>query len=139
MDIEEIRETGLGLPHATERCPFGPDTLALEIGGKMFCLIDLSGEWQFYNLKVDPDYSIELQDRYPEVRPGYHMNKRHWISKQHPSEDRERANPPRLSADRQRPNQEAPSRIRLRIGNFTLHYKFKHPLFCHETMFYLIS
>ena len=80
MDIEEIREVGLGLPHATERCPFGPDTLALEIGGKMFCLIDLSGEWQFYNLKVDPDYSIELQDRYPEVRPGYHMNKRHWIS-----------------------------------------------------------
>ena len=80
MDIEEIREVGLGLPHATERCPFGPDTLALEIGGKMFCLFDLSGEWQFYNLKVDPDYSIELQDRYPEVRPGYHMNKRHWIS-----------------------------------------------------------
>ena len=80
MDIEKIREVGLGLPFATERCPFGPDTLALEIGGKMFCLIDLSGEWQFYNLKVDPDYSIELQDRYPEVRPGYHMNKRHWIS-----------------------------------------------------------
>ena len=80
MDIEEIREVGLGLPFATERCPFGPDTLALEIGGKMFCLIDLSGEWQFYNLKVDPEYSIELQDRYPEVRPGYHMNKRHWIS-----------------------------------------------------------
>ena len=80
MNIADVREYGLSLPHATERCPFGPDTLSLEIGGKMFCLMDLSGHWQFYNLKVDPDFSIELQDRYPSIRPGYHMNKRHWVS-----------------------------------------------------------
>lgn len=75
MNIADVREYGLSLPHATERCPFGPDTLSLEIGGKMFCLMELSGQWQFYNLKVDPDFSIELQDRYPSIRPGYHMNK----------------------------------------------------------------
>ncbi|MDD5839523.1 MAG: MmcQ/YjbR family DNA-binding protein [Bacteroidales bacterium] len=33
-----------------------------------------------YNLKVDPDFSLDLQERYPCIRPGYHMNKRHWIS-----------------------------------------------------------
>lgn len=81
MNIEEVREFGLSLPFATERCPFGPDALALEIGGKMFCLMDLTGYWQFYNIKVDPDLSIELQDRFPDyIRPGFHMNKRHWIS-----------------------------------------------------------
>ncbi len=80
MNIEEVREYGLSLPHATERCPFGPDTLALEIGGKMFCLMELSGRWDFYNVKVDPEFSVELQSRYASVRPGYHMNKRHWIS-----------------------------------------------------------
>lgn len=80
MNIEEVRETALALPHATERSPYGPDTLAFEIGGKHFALLDLSGEWGFYNLKVDPEYSVELQERYRSVRPGWHMNKRHWIS-----------------------------------------------------------
>ena len=43
--------------------------------------MDLTGHWQFYNIKVDPDLSIELQDRFPDfIRPGFHMNKRHWIS-----------------------------------------------------------
>lgn len=30
------------------------------------------------NLKCDPERAIELRDRYEEVQPGYHMNKRHW-------------------------------------------------------------
>lgn len=80
MDIEDIREFALSLPHVTEDMPFGPDARALRIGGKIFCLLELSGHWQFYNLKVDPDFSIELQDRYFNIRPGFHMNKRHWIS-----------------------------------------------------------
>lgn len=80
MNIEEVRNYGLSLPHATERCPFGPDTLALEIGGRMFCLMTLDGQWEFYNLKVDPEYSVELQTRHSGIRPGYHMNKRHWVS-----------------------------------------------------------
>lgn len=80
MNIEELRELALSLPQATERCPFGPDHLALEIGGRMFCLADLTGKWDFYNLKVDPDYSVELRERYADIFPGYHMNKRHWVS-----------------------------------------------------------
>lgn len=80
MNIEEVREYGLSLPHATERCPFGPDTLTLEIGGRMFCLMTLDGRWDFYNLKIDPDYSMELRDRFTGIRPGFHQNKRHWVS-----------------------------------------------------------
>jgi predicted DNA-binding protein (MmcQ/YjbR family) len=30
------------------------------------------------NLKCDPDLALELRDRYEQVIPGYHMNKRHW-------------------------------------------------------------
>ncbi len=80
MNIEEVRDYCLSLPHATERCPFGPDTLAMEIGGRMFCLMTLDGEWDFYNIKTDPDYGAELRERYTGIRPGYHMNKRHWVS-----------------------------------------------------------
>lgn len=82
MDIEKVRDYALSLPHVTERCPYGPDTLAFEIGGKQFCLLALDGEGDFYNLKVDPDYSIELQEHYTSISPGYHMNKKHWISVQ---------------------------------------------------------
>lgn len=46
----------------------------------MFCLMTLDGQWDFYNLKVTPDYGIELCDRFTGIRPGFHMNKRHWIS-----------------------------------------------------------
>lgn len=80
MNIEEVRDYCLSLPFATERCPFGPDTLAMEIGERMFCLMTLDGEWNFFNIKVDPDYGVELCDRYSGIRPGYHMNKRHWVS-----------------------------------------------------------
>lgn len=80
MNIEEIREYGLSLPHVTERLPFGPEIYCLEIGGKIFCLMSLDGEWDYYNLKIDPEYSVELQARYQDIIPGYHMNKRHWVS-----------------------------------------------------------
>ena len=80
MNIEEVRDYCLYLPFAIERSPFGADTLAMEIGGRMFCLMTLDGQWNFYNLKVNPDFGIELCDKYAGIRPGYHMNKRHWIS-----------------------------------------------------------
>ncbi|MDE7414115.1 MAG: MmcQ/YjbR family DNA-binding protein [Muribaculaceae bacterium] len=80
MNIEELREFGLSLPYATERMPFGPDTYCLEVAGKIFCLATLDGEWDFYNLKVDPEYSEELRLRFGGITPGYHMNKKHWVS-----------------------------------------------------------
>jgi len=52
----------------------------MEIGGRMFCLMTLDGEWDFYNIKVDPELGIELCERYSGIRPGYHMNKKHWVS-----------------------------------------------------------
>lgn len=52
----------------------------MEIGGRMFCLMTLDGQRDFYNLKVAPDYGVELCDRFSGIRLGYHMNKRHWIS-----------------------------------------------------------
>jgi len=80
MDIEKVREVAMSLPYVSERLPFGPDTLSFEICGKMFCLLLLSEVPTFYNLKADPEYAETLRDAYSSVRPGYHMNKKHWIS-----------------------------------------------------------
>lgn len=80
MFIDQVREYALSLPHTTERQPYGPDSLVIEICGKSFCLMDLSSHWPFYNLKVDPEYSVELREKYNSIKPAYHMNKKHWIS-----------------------------------------------------------
>jgi predicted DNA-binding protein (MmcQ/YjbR family) len=63
---------------ATESTPFGPDVLVFKVGGKMFALAALDEMPTRVNLKCDPDLALELRDRYEQVTPGYHMNKRHW-------------------------------------------------------------
>ena len=80
MDIAEVREYALSLPLVDESTPFGPDILTLKIGGRMFCMLDMSCRADYYTMKVDPDLSVELRERYDFIRPGYHMNKKHWIS-----------------------------------------------------------
>ncbi len=32
------------------------------------------------SLKGDPETAIELREKYSEVTPGFHMNKKHWNS-----------------------------------------------------------
>lgn len=45
----------------------------------MFALTDVA-EFESVNLKVDPEKGEELREQYPAVQPGYHMNKKHWIT-----------------------------------------------------------
>jgi predicted DNA-binding protein (MmcQ/YjbR family) len=78
MDLAQFREYCLSKPRATEGTPFGPDVLVFKVAGKMFALAALDELPPTVNLKCDPDLALDLRDRYEEVRPGYHMNKRHW-------------------------------------------------------------
>jgi predicted DNA-binding protein (MmcQ/YjbR family) len=45
----------------------------------LFALLDVDA-FQSVNLKCDPEYALDLRERFSAVRPGYHMNKRHWIT-----------------------------------------------------------
>jgi predicted DNA-binding protein (MmcQ/YjbR family) len=78
MDLAQFREYCLRKPRATEGTPFGPDVLVFKVGGKMFALAVLDEMPTTVNLKCDPDWALDLRDRYEQVRPGYHMNKKHW-------------------------------------------------------------
>jgi predicted DNA-binding protein (MmcQ/YjbR family) len=78
MDLAEFREYCLTKPSATEGTPFGPDVLVFKVSGKMFALAALDELPTTVNLKCDPDLALDLRDRYEQVRPGYHMNKKHW-------------------------------------------------------------
>jgi predicted DNA-binding protein (MmcQ/YjbR family) len=78
MDLAQFCEYCLRKPYATESTPFGPDVLVFKVRDKMFALAALDEVPTRVNLKCDPDLALELRDRYEQVTPGYHMNKRHW-------------------------------------------------------------
>ena len=46
----------------------------------MFCLIGLYADPGSMTLKVEPDRGVELVREHPAISPGYHTNKRHWIT-----------------------------------------------------------
>jgi predicted DNA-binding protein (MmcQ/YjbR family) len=78
MNIEDFREYCLNKPAATEDTPFGDEHLVFKVGGKMFALAALDELPTTVNLKCDPDLALQLRDQYEQVRPGYHMSKKHW-------------------------------------------------------------
>src|SRR5205809_6150333 len=80
MNAESFRTHCLGKKAATEGTPFGPDNIVFKVKGKMFALLALDEVPPRVNLKCDPDLALELRDRYEQVTPGYHMNKKHWNS-----------------------------------------------------------
>ena len=78
MDVESFREYCLAKTGAIEETPFGEDVLVFKVAGKIFALAPLDEVPARANLKCDPDLALELRDQYEQVRPGYHMNKKHW-------------------------------------------------------------
>lgn len=77
MNIEDFRTYCLAKKGVTEDLPFGPDTLVFKVLGKIFTLTDIN-DFESINLKCDPEYALELREKYDGVKPGYHMNKTHW-------------------------------------------------------------
>ena len=78
MDLERFREYCLSEVAATESMPFGEGVLVFKVAGKIFALAALDEIPATVNLKCDPDLALALRDRYEQVQPGYHMNKKHW-------------------------------------------------------------
>lgn len=84
----------LDLPGAVLTHPFGDDVnvykvglatatdagIGRQAGGKLFAMIGLWGDPGIITLKAEPEVALALVDEHPAIEPGYHMNKRHWIS-----------------------------------------------------------
>jgi len=78
MNIEQIREHCLKKKGVTEEFPFDEETPVFKVMGKIFLLASLEKIPLQINLKCDPEFAVELRERYDTVLPGYHMNKKHW-------------------------------------------------------------
>ncbi|ELY7246890.1 MmcQ/YjbR family DNA-binding protein [Acinetobacter baumannii] len=73
-------EAARNLPFSEQTYPFGPEYEVFKILEKIFMLtVEVSGV-KMINVKCDPYKSQEYQELYPFIIPGYHMNKKHWIS-----------------------------------------------------------
>lgn len=76
MNLESFRSYCLAKKGVTEEFPFGEDIFVYKVCGKIFAITSL--DFPSINLKAEPEQAIELRERYPAVKPGYHMNKTHW-------------------------------------------------------------
>jgi len=77
MEIETIRNYCLSLPLTTEDTAFGEEYLLFRVCDKIFACYGFDRE-DYFVLKCDPDYALELRDRYPDIEPAWHWNKRYW-------------------------------------------------------------
>ena len=76
----ELRELCLGLQGAGEEFPFRPELSVFKVGGRMFALSALSEEPLRVSVKCDPELGEQLRFTHPAIGPGYHLNKRHWLT-----------------------------------------------------------
>jgi predicted DNA-binding protein (MmcQ/YjbR family) len=78
MTKRKLMDYLLAKPGSEPGYPFGPGTLVIKVGGKMFALLgEDSNPWTM-NLKCHPDEALALRAAYPAIAPGYHQDKRHW-------------------------------------------------------------
>jgi len=78
MDHKTVEEYILSMPNARLDYPFGQDVAVYKVGDKMFALIREGKDPVQISLKADPELSKLLRQKYDEVMPGYHLNKKHW-------------------------------------------------------------
>jgi predicted DNA-binding protein (MmcQ/YjbR family) len=75
---DALRDHCLTFPGTEETFPFGPLTSVFKVAGKMFALSRLSASPLEISLKCEPGLAEQLRQVHTAVRPGYHLNKRHW-------------------------------------------------------------
>lgn len=78
IDFAALKDYCLGKPGVEETYPFGPEAAVFKVDGKMFALCDPAATPLRINLKCQPRLAELLRESYSAVRPGWHMNKRHW-------------------------------------------------------------
>lgn len=73
------REVASELP-LSESMAFAGNWESCKIRGKWFVLLSTLNGKQIVNVKVDPFDGERLRETYEGITPGYHMNKKHWIT-----------------------------------------------------------
>lgn len=79
LSLKKLHALLIAKPSAEVGEPFGPGVFVYKIGGKMFA-IAANAEDPRLTLKCDPVLSEILRSEHAAITPGYHTDKRHWIT-----------------------------------------------------------
>ena len=79
MNFGEFYDFCCTLSNEEASTPFDQNTLVFKKKGKIFALTNVE-HFEFINLKCDPEQALHLRANYQAIKPGYHMNKKHWNS-----------------------------------------------------------
>ena len=81
MNGKPLRDLCLSFPGSEETFPFGPETSVFKVAGKMFAVSRLTAEPPLtISLKCEPALAEQLREAHAAIAPGYHLNKRHWVT-----------------------------------------------------------
>ena len=78
LSLDSFKNYCLSKRGATECFPFNDETLVFKVGSKMFALTNINKHILEVNLKCDPFMAEDLRRNFDAIKPGYHMNKKHW-------------------------------------------------------------
>ena len=78
MEATELRAWCLEQAGAVEEFPFGPQTSVFKVARKIFAISALDRTPLDVSVKCEPELAAALRRSYPAIRPGYHLDKRHW-------------------------------------------------------------
>ena len=67
-------------PGAELSYPFGEQPAVYKVAGKIFAVVGSDERPPRITLKCDPEHGEALRGEHAAITPGYHMNKRHWIT-----------------------------------------------------------
>ncbi|MDI3331612.1 MAG: MmcQ/YjbR family DNA-binding protein [Micrococcus sp.] len=77
---DAAREMAEELPASTLGFPFGPEHEVYKVKGRVFMMLTEVRGAPVVTLKAEPEDSTALRATHHEITPGYHMNKKHWIT-----------------------------------------------------------
>ena|SRR5579875_1825020 len=78
MKAERVASFALDFAEVTEEQPFGPGVEVYKVAGKIFAILSADGRPASVALKCDPALALHLREQFAAVKPGYHLNKKHW-------------------------------------------------------------
>ncbi|MEM6451516.1 MAG: MmcQ/YjbR family DNA-binding protein [Cyanobacteria bacterium P01_D01_bin.105] len=80
MERDELEQHLDTLKGATRTYPFGPEPLVFKVMNKMFAYVSADDGVPLVTVKCVPFDGEILVEQFKSITPGYHMNKRHWIT-----------------------------------------------------------
>jgi predicted DNA-binding protein (MmcQ/YjbR family) len=80
VTAEKLKAKCLEMHGAEETFPFTPGVSVFKVAGKIFAIAPLDDEPLRVSVKCDPELGEQLRTAHDSIVPGYHLNKRHWVT-----------------------------------------------------------